>query len=68
MRVRLSNGQTITIEANLDTPLQEVHNHIATLSGVSNFELAEGFPPKSLNLSSTVQDSDLSGATLIQKS
>lgn len=37
MRVRLSNGQTITIEANMDTPIRDVYNHISTASGISNF-------------------------------
>lgn len=40
MRVRLLNGQTVTIEANLDTNLHDLYNHIATISGVSNFEIA----------------------------
>jgi hypothetical protein len=61
------NGQTITLEANLDTLVQDVHNHVATVSGVSNFELAEGFPPKAVNLSLTIEQADLQGATLIQK-
>jgi len=61
------NGQTITLEANLDTLVQDVHNHVATVSGVSHFELAEGFPPKVVNLSLTIEQADLQGATLIQK-
>jgi len=61
------NGQTITLEANLDTPVQDVYNHIATASGVSSFDLAEGFPPKSVNLTLTVEEADLQGATLIQR-
>ena len=48
------NGQTITLEANLNTPVQDIYNHIATVSGVSNFELAEGFPPKAVKMSATV--------------
>ena len=66
IRARLMNGQTITLEANLTTSMQDIHNHIATVSGVSNFELAEGFPPKTINLSLTVEQADLHGATLIQ--
>ncbi len=54
MRVRLSNGSTITMEANLDSSLQDVYNHISTLSGVANFQLFGGFPPKPLDLTSTV--------------
>jgi hypothetical protein len=67
MRVRLQNGSTVVMEANLDSSLQDVFNHIATISGVSNFQLFGGFPPKPLNLSSTVEASDLAEGTLIQK-
>lgn len=67
MRVRLQSGSTITMEANLDSSLQDVFNHIATVSGVSNFQLFGGFPPKPLNLTSTVEGSDLADGTLIQK-
>jgi len=67
MRVRLSNGQTIVMEANLDTSLQLVYNHIATVSGLSTFTLVGGYPPKPLNMSSTVEASDLADGTLIQK-
>lgn len=61
------NGQTITLQANLDTPVQDVYNHIATVSGVSSFELAEGFPPKAVNLALTVEQADIQGGSLIQK-
>jgi hypothetical protein len=61
------NGQTITLEANLDTPVQDIYNHVATVSGVSHFDLAEGFPPKPVNLSLNVEQAELPGATLIQK-
>jgi hypothetical protein len=54
IRARLLNGQTITLEANFNTPVQDIYNHIATVSGVSNFELAEGFPPKAVKFSATV--------------
>lgn len=67
MRVRLSNGQAIMVEANLDTSLTDVYNHVATVSGLSNFTLIGGFPPKPLDLKSTVEASDLADATLIQK-
>lgn len=67
MRVRLQNGSTVTMEANLDSSLQDVYNHISTISGVSTFQLFGGFPPKPLNLSSTVEASDLADGTLIQK-
>ena len=67
MRVRLIDGSTVVIEANLDSSLQDVYNHIATVSGRSSFDLVGGFPPKPLDLKSTVEGSDLSGATLIQK-
>ena len=67
MRVRLKDGTTITMEANLDSSLEDVHNHIATVSGISSFELIGGYPPKPLNLQSTVEKSDLADGTLIQK-
>ena len=67
MRVRLSNGSTIVMEANLDSSLQDVYNHIATVSGISSFSLVGGFPPKPLDMGSTVEKSDLADATLIQK-
>jgi len=67
IRVRLRNGTSITMEANLTSSLQDVYNHIATMSGVSNFDLIGGFPPKSLDLSMTVESSDVAGGTLIQK-
>lgn len=54
MQVRLLDGTKIAVEANLDTNLHDVFNHIATVSGTSNFELYGGFPPKPLNLDSTV--------------
>jgi hypothetical protein len=54
MQVRLADGTKITLQANLDTPLQQVYDHIATVSGVMHFELAGGFPPKQLDLTSTV--------------
>lgn len=43
------------MEANLTSSLQDVYNHIATMSGISNFQLIGGFPPKPLNLSMTVE-------------
>ena len=55
------------MEANLDTSLQLVYNHIATVSGLSTFTLVGGYPPKPLNMSSTVEASDLADGTLIQK-
>lgn len=55
------------MEANLDSSLQDVYNHIATVSGTSSFQLYGGFPPKELNLGSTVEGSDLADGTLIQK-
>ena len=67
MQVRLADGQRITLEANLDTNLHDVFNHIVTISGISNFELFGGFPPKPLNLDSTVEKSDLADSTLIQR-
>lgn len=54
MRVRLANGTSITMEANLDSSLHDVYNHIATVSGISHFDLVGGFPPKPLDLESTV--------------
>lgn len=50
IQVRLLNGQRIPIEANLDTRVEDIHSHVATVSGVSNFELYGGFPPKLLSL------------------
>lgn len=67
LRVRLSNGTTITMEANLDSSLEDVYNHVATVSGISAFQLIGGYPPKALDLKSTVEASDLADATLIQK-
>lgn len=67
MQVRLADGQRVVVEANLDTNLHDVFNHIATISGVSNFELFGGFPPKPLSLDSTVEKSDLADSTLIQR-
>ena len=67
MRVRLLDGSTVTMEANLDSSLQEVFNHIATVSGRSSFELVGGFPPKPLDMKSTVEGRDLTGGSLIQK-
>lgn len=67
MRVRLRDGTTITMEANLDSPLENVYNHISTVSGVANFSLVGGFPPKPLDMKSTVEASDLMDGTLIQK-
>ena len=61
------DGSTITMEANLDSSLQDVYNHIATVSGRASFDLVGGFPPKPLDMKSTVEASDLAGATLIQK-
>ena len=54
MQVRLADGSRITMQANLDTPLQQIYDHIATISGVMHFELAGGFPPKTLDLTSNV--------------
>ena len=67
MQVRLADGTKVSVEANLDTNLQLVYNHISTVSGVVNFELAGGFPPKKLDLTSTVEKSDLAGSSLTQK-
>lgn len=44
-----------------------MYNHIATVSGASSFELAEGFPPKPVNLALTVEQADIQGGSLIQK-
>ena len=67
MRVRLSDGKTIMVEANLDSSIQDVYNHIATVSGRSSFDLLGGFPPKILSMNSTVESNDLAGGTLTQK-
>ena len=67
MRVRLADGSTIMVEANLDSSIEDVYNHIATVSGRSSFELVGGFPPKPLAMNSTVESNDLAGGTLIQK-
>ena len=61
------DGSTITMEANLDSSLQDVYNHIATVSGRASFDLVGSFPPKPLDMKSAVEASDLAGATLIQK-
>jgi hypothetical protein len=55
------------MEANLDSSLDDVYRHISTVSGVSSFQLIGGYPPKPLDLKSTVEGSDLADATLIQK-
>ena len=55
------------MEANLDSSVEDVYNHIATMSGRASFELYGGFPPKPLDMNSTVEASDLAGGTLIQK-
>jgi len=44
-----------------------VYNHVATVSGLSSFQLVGGYPPKPIDLKSTVEASDLADATLIQK-
>jgi UBX domain-containing protein 1 len=67
MQVRLADGQRIPLEANLDTSLHDIYNHIATISGTPHFDLFGGFPPKALDLDSTVEKSDLADSTLIQK-
>jgi hypothetical protein len=51
----------------MDTKLQEIHDHVSTLSGVSQFELFGGYPPKKINLEMTVEQADLSGSALTQK-
>ena len=35
--VRLQNGETLTMEVNLNSSLQDVYNHVATVSGRSTF-------------------------------
>ena len=65
--MRLLDGQRIAIEANLNTSLHDIFNHVSTVSGLSHFELFGGFPPKPLNLDTTVEQSDLADSTLIQK-
>lgn len=67
MQVRLLNGQKITVEANLDTRVQDIFNHVATVSGTNHFELFGGFPPKQLSMEITVEQGDLADSTLIQK-
>ena len=44
-----------------------MYNHVATVSGLSSFQLVGGYPPKPIDLKSTVEASDLADATLIQK-
>lgn len=67
MKVRLLNGEQAMVEANLDTKLQDVHNHISTVSGLTQFELFGGFPLKKINLEKTVEQEDLEGCVLTQK-
>ena len=67
MQVRLSDGSRVPVEANLDTTVQDIYHHVATISGVAHFELFGGFPPKPLDMNSTVENSDLADSTLIQK-
>lgn len=51
----------------MDTRVQEIFNHVATVSGTSHFDLYGGFPPKQLSLEITVEQGDLADSTLIQK-
>jgi UBX domain-containing protein 1 len=37
IQVRLASGQRITVEANLDTKVEEIFNHVVTVGGISNF-------------------------------
>lgn len=67
IQVRLLDGTRVPVEANLDTPVRDIFNHIATVSGTSQFQLFGGFPPKQLSLETTIEQGDLADSTLIQR-
>jgi hypothetical protein len=67
LKVRLLNGEQAIVEPNMDTKLQEVHDHVSTVSGVSQFELCWDYPLKKINLDLTVEQAGIAGCALTQK-
>lgn len=58
--VRMSNGQSVTLNANLTTRVGDLYDHISSLVGLQTIKLIAGFPPKPLtDMNQTVEDADL---------
>jgi hypothetical protein len=68
IQVRLGNGQKLSIQANHTHTVQQIRDHIDSVSGITdNYELMMSFPRKVLNdLAQTVQQAGLINAAIIQ--
>lgn len=67
VQIRLHNGEKQTLEVNLDTRVQAIHEYVRKISGLAKFDLISGFPPVPLKLERTVTELGLEDSTLIQK-
>lgn len=74
VQIRFHSGDKQSIEVNLDTRVQAIHDYVkkynrgyCRVSGVGKFDLISGFPPAPLRLDRTVEELGLEESTIIQK-
>lgn len=69
IKVRLINGQNVIVNANHTHTLQQLMDHIKSISNTQTFQLKDTgcFPPKVIsNLSDNIKDAKLINGTLVQ--
>lgn len=66
--LRLYNGEIIKGKFNYNQTLRDIYYHVSQLSGLKEFFLLEGFPPKPLlNFEKTIFELNLNKSVLTQK-
>jgi UBX domain-containing protein 1 len=68
VNIRLFNGEVVSEDFNLNQTLQDVINLVKKKSGINNFSLLDGFPPRPLtDYYKTIQELHLEGSLLTQR-
>lgn len=66
--IRLYNGETIKGQFNYNQTLSDIYYYAKKLSGLKQFTLLDGFPPKPLlDLNKTIEELNLENTVLTQK-
>ena len=66
--LRLYNGEIIKGEFNYNQTLKDIYFYTKKMSGLNDFALLDGFPPKPLlDLDKTIKELDLENSVLTQK-
>ena len=66
--LRLFTGEIIKVSFNYNQTLKEVYYYAKKVSGINDFALLDGFPPKSLlDLDMTIRELNLENSVLTQK-